>query len=238
MVVDPKVLDALVACGASAEHIAAVVKADAECAEEERRRKRQKDAARQRKRRAQRTTQLQSAAASEMSRGVTRCHADGPPPSVSPLGNPPSTPPTVGDGGGDARATGFQISDQARAFADELAVLCGQDLQFLDPQWMSAQPAVRAQMWLNSGWTIAVMRDAAAATLRKLERRGRERPRTVLYFEKIFARAHAPQLPLPVVQVVGDTAEVVHVSKDEFRSGPKREGFSAFARRRAGADRD
>lgn len=112
------------------------------------------------------------------------------------------------DLGRDARARepAFKISAEAFAFADELALLCGQSLDCLTPQWMSAQPAMRVQMMLDAGWRIDVMREAATAAVRK-KRDGP--PENIRYFEKPFARAHAPPLPLPVAQVV-HSSEVPH----------------------------
>jgi hypothetical protein len=130
---------------------------------------------------------------------------------------------------GDTRAReGFQISAEAFAFADELAVICGQDRNFLTPQWVSGQPAVRAQMWLNAGWQVPVMREAAIAAVRK-KRDGP--PSTANYFDKIFARAHAPLLPLPTVQVV--------FQKENVHAAPAtnigRSNWSARADRRSDA---
>lgn len=102
--------------------------------------------------------------------------------------------------GGDARARAtaeFQITEAAHGFAMELAAICKQDPDFLTPQWINAQPALRAQMWLNAGWSTQVMRELARAAVAR-KRDGP--PSSVLYFEKIFARAHAPQQPLPFVE--------------------------------------
>lgn len=99
------------------------------------------------------------------------------------------------EGGGDARARepGRKlISEEAHAFADELAVIAGHDPKFLPPQWVSKGPAYRVQMMLDAGWRVEVMREAAKATMRR-KRDGA--PDSILYFDKIFARAHAPQLP-------------------------------------------
>ena len=116
------------------------------------------------------------------------------------------------DGGGDARAREAEpsqrpsISQPALDFADELARICGLDPQFLPPQWVSAGPAVRVQLMLDSGWQIPVMREAAKATMRR-KRDGA--PGSIRYFEKIFSRAHAPQLPLPAAQIVSSQQQEV-----------------------------
>jgi DNA-binding transcriptional regulator YhcF (GntR family) len=108
----------------------------------------------------------------------------------------------------------FQISPDAFAFADELAIICGQDPKFLTPEWISSEPATRAQMWLNAGWRVDVMREQAKLVVRK-KRDGA--PQSVRYFEKVFARAHTPQLPLPVVKIV-HTEEVVNVEQQRASS--------------------
>lgn len=101
-----------------------------------------------------------------------------------------------GGEGGVARArepAAFKISEAAMAFATELAAIAGHDPEFLPPQWVSAGPAMRVQMMLDAGWLVDVMRVAAKAVM------GRKRdgpPVTIRYFEPIFSRAHAPQLPL------------------------------------------
>jgi hypothetical protein len=95
------------------------------------------------------------------------------------------------DAGGDARATPAAplVSQEAHDLAMELAVVAGHDPEFLSPKWISDGPAYRVQMML----------DTARAVMRK-KRDGP--PNTIRYFEPIFARAHAPPLPLPPVQLV------------------------------------
>lgn len=137
------------------------------------------------------------------------------------------------DGGGEARAREpkFKISEEAFAFADEIAVIAGHDVAFLPPLWISAGPAVRMQMMLDAGWLVSVMRDTAKAMMRG-KRDGA--PGTIRYFEKGFARAHAPQLPLSKLNLVDPTPEEIHgrTKKDvsdvlrglheEFRQGTGR----------------
>ena len=109
-----------------------------------------------------------------------------------------------GCGGGYAHAredaNGSKVTPEAWAFASELAKIAGHDPEFLPPKWVSDRPGERVQMMLNSGWLIPVMRDNAIAAMRR-KRDGA--PHSVKYFEPIFARAHAPQLPLPAAQLVG-----------------------------------
>jgi hypothetical protein len=130
---------------------------------------------------------------------------------------------------GDARARKL-ISPEAAAFADELARICGYDPAFLPPQWVSAWPAYRVQMMLDAGWMIPVMRDAARAVM---ARKHDGPPATIRYFEKVFARAHAPQLPLARASR-SDIDEGCHVQAAEQRLrvvSRNDQGFSAIAAR-------
>lgn len=214
MPINLSALDAMVTAGATAEMIVAAVRAMSADDQHKAVKKRQRNAERMRSARA-------------LHSDAQRCTAMHAPPPSSPLSNPLSSSPQQNGGGGDrARETRFEISPEALAFATEMAVICGHDPEFLPPQWVGAGPAVRVQMMLDGGWRVDVMRDAAKATMRKKRDGG---PLTIRYFEKIFARAHAPQLPLPVVQVVHPTAEVVHVHQSEFRSRA-RAGESLAAR--------
>ncbi len=132
-------------------------------------------------------------------------------------------------GRGDTRARDpFSISPEAFSFANELAKLCGQNLDFLTPEWMNGQPAMRAQLWLNSGWQIPIMREAATAAVRK-KRDGP--PQSVRYFEKIFVRAHAPPLPLPSVQLVKtDGGQGAENRSGSWNGGQQnRGGFATYA---------
>jgi hypothetical protein len=103
-------------------------------------------------------------------------------------------------GGSKARAReGPLISKEAMDFADELARIAGHDPQFLPPKWVGDGPAYRVQIMFDAGWRVDVMRETAKAMMRT-KRDGP--PSTVRYFEKGFARAHQPQLPLPTIQLV------------------------------------
>lgn len=90
------------------------------------------------------------------------------------------------------------ISEEAHVFAGELAAIAGHDPEFLPPQWVSKGPAHRVQMMLDAGWQIDVMREAAKAAMRN---KHDGPPDSIRYFEKIFARAHAPQAPLATAQI-------------------------------------
>lgn len=132
----------------------------------------------------------------------------------------------IGGDGGNARAREpkFKIAKEAFEFADELARIAGHDLQNLPLRWMNDQPAVRVQMMFDAGWTIPVMRSEAIAAIRR-KRDGP--PFSVKYFEPIFARAHAPPLPLPAAQLVRSN-EVPHAqtpahSTDEWKA--RRDGW-------------
>lgn len=106
----------------------------------------------------------------------------------------------LGDGGSGAGEPRRKlISDEAHELAMELAVIAGHDPEFLPPKWVSEGPAYRVQMMLDGGWRRDVMLDNARAAMRK-KRDGP--PLTIKYFEPIFARAHAPPLPLPSAQLV------------------------------------
>lgn len=116
-------------------------------------------------------------------------------------------------GGGCARARegGFRVSQEALAFADELTQIAGHDPSKIESlSWFNSQPGVRIQTMLNDGWKIEIMRETAERVMRS-KRDGP--PGSIKYFEKPFARAHAPQLPLPPVQVVKDSSNV-----EEFTS--------------------
>lgn len=157
-----------------------------------------------------------------------------------PARDPPATSPRPREeelkeaknlSGGDTRARDHRpmISREAFDFADELAVIAGHDLKFIAPQWVGSQPAMRVQMMLDSGWRVDVMRDAATAVMRK--RSDAEPVGTIRYFEKIFARAHAPQLPLPTVQVVATSgSEPNEIPRTNRQNNPgKISSFASYA---------
>lgn len=137
------------------------------------------------------------------------------------------------DRGGDARASDVELFEQAKSFITELAAICAQDPEFWTPAWVSAGPVERAKAWLRNGWRVDVMRDAAKAAVHK-KRDGP--PASVLYFDKIFQRAHAPQLPLPLVQVVHSSPEAAHVQENRSPADwryRKDDAHAAFAELRA-----
>lgn len=139
--------------------------------------------------------------------------------------------------GGDARARAPIVSRQALDFADELAVIAGHDPQFLPPNWVGSGPAMRVQMMLDAGWRVEVMRDAAKGAMR---RKADGPPSTIRYFEKIFARAHEPPLPLPSAQIVHPSREVPNVQSGSqsnvVQAGLRRLAEFREIARRTGAD--
>jgi hypothetical protein len=104
------------------------------------------------------------------------------------------------DASAHATSSGL-ISQEALDLATELAIIAGHNPEFLPPKWVGDGPAYRVQMMLDLGWRAEIMRENAKAAMRK-KRDGP--PTTIKYFEPIFAKAHAPQLPLPSVQVVSN----------------------------------
>jgi hypothetical protein len=131
------------------------------------------------------------------------------------------------DAGGDARTRATSaappFSQEAHDLAMELAVIAGHDPKFLPPKWVGDGPAYRVQMMLDMGWRRDVMLDTARAVMRK-KRDGP--PKTIRYFEPIFARAHALALPLTSVQLVsGGQNEATRSTKFD---GPKG-GFASQA---------
>src|SRR5581483_8444831 len=141
----------------------------------------------------------------------------------------------VGVVGGDARARARSqiFTDEAVNFARELAQIAGHDPDCLPPAWVSAGPIYRVQMMLDAGWRIEVMRDAARAVM---ARKHDGPPSTIRYFERVFARAHAPQLPLPAADATAHK-EALHVPAVATNWQQSRDAWrAARARFRAGLD--
>jgi hypothetical protein len=131
------------------------------------------------------------------------------------------------------------VSPEAFALAEELARIAGHDPTFLPPRWMSDGPVYRVQLMLDTGWNPDVMREQAKAMMR---RKHDGPPSTIRYFEKGFARAHAPPLPLPVVQVVSSSepsheASAANPSANDWRSRRDRK-HDALAKLRASVAAD
>jgi hypothetical protein len=218
--IDIAALKAMVAAGATAEMVIAALEAAQANADAVAKARQKKDAARKRKERASKTSSghrvtsrdiadenegLVGSASSATQDVASEAAGADPPGAIPPKEKSPHTPLKEKDlgGGARARARGLQISKEAFAFADELAGIAGyDDLKNLPARWMNDQPAVRIQMMFDAGWVIDVMRETAIAAIRK-KRDGP--PFSVKYFEPIFARAHAPQLPLPAAQIVKPT---------------------------------
>jgi len=106
------------------------------------------------------------------------------------------------DGGGPAPL----VSREAINLANEVAVVCGHDPEFVPPSWMGA--AWTAQKWINGGWSAAAILAACKEAMAK-KRDGP--PSRIEYFEKPIAQFIARQAaPLPHVEIVkGETVHVV-----------------------------
>lgn len=122
------------------------------------------------------------------------------------------------------------VSSEALAFADELARLCGVDPLEPPLQWINARPGVWVQRWLSAGFDVGVMRQNARAAIRS-KRDGP--PRDVRYFDPIFAKAHAPPLPLPPAQLIktdGDQGgKNLNGGRHGSSPGQRGGGFAAYA---------
>lgn len=98
------------------------------------------------------------------------------------------------------------ISPEANALADELAVIAGQDLDFLEPGWCGA--AWRCQRWLNEGYP----RELIVSGVKSMVASKRpEKINTIAYFDKGLARYIAQQTK-PVPKVIEQKAEVILAS--------------------------
>lgn len=98
------------------------------------------------------------------------------------------------------------VGREAVNLANEVAIVCGHDPEFVPPEWMGA--AWTAQRWLNEGWGAAAILAACKETMAR-KRDGP--PSRIEYFEKPIAKFIARQsAPLPKVEIVqGETIHVV-----------------------------
>jgi len=98
------------------------------------------------------------------------------------------------------------VSREAINLANEVAVACGHDPEFVPPSWMGA--AWTTQKWINEGWSAAAILAACKEAMAK-KRDGP--PSRIEYFEKPIAQFIARQAaPLPHVEIVkGETVHVV-----------------------------
>jgi hypothetical protein len=106
----------------------------------------------------------------------------------------------------DGGALAPLVSREAINLANEVALVCGHDPEFVPPEWMGA--AWTTQKWLNGGWNAAAILAACKETMA----RKRDGPPTrIEYFEKAIAKFIARQAaPLPQVEIVkGETLHVV-----------------------------
>ncbi|HLH95464.1 MAG TPA: hypothetical protein VKW08_10140, partial [Xanthobacteraceae bacterium] len=127
------------------------------------------------------------------------------------------------------------ISEEAIKLGDELAVIAGQDLAFLEPGWCAA--AYRCQQWLGQGWP----RELIVAGVRSMVAQKRpEKISNVAYFEKGLARFIAEQRR-PVPQVIEHQAQTVEVTRGKAaHTVDPRSGVAAidrvYAKLRAAAE--
>lgn len=133
--------------------------------------------------------------------------------------------PKIDDREDCARASGCSISDEAFALAEEIGAICGYaDVKAWPPEWCGAPQ--RAQTMLDAGWNRTTMIAEARAVM------GRKRdgpPRSISYFEKPFAKAHALQaVPLPTVVIAPPNPEVIHAAP--ARHHDPRSGLAAIDR--------
>ena len=168
-------IEALVAAGGTPEQILSVLRAweAGEAARVDCRRA--KDAERKRRERAR---------ATEMSRGVTRSHADGPSPSASPsvpprdIINPPTIPSTIPIPAALGRARDCDATaDLRQAIVDE----------FTRAGSPNIPDTSRAAVWLAKGWRPEIIAPTIAEVLGK-----NPSARSLAYFEPAIADAHAP----------------------------------------------
>lgn len=117
------------------------------------------------------------------------------------------------------------ISPDALALGDEIALIAGQDLQFIEPGWCGA--AWRCQQWLNQGWPRELI---VAGVKAMVARKAPENISGHAYFEKGLARFIADQTR-PVAQVVERPAETVEVTRAaSTRPGNPKSGVAAIGR--------
>jgi len=109
------------------------------------------------------------------------------------------------------------ISPEAMALGDEIAVVAGQDLKFLEPGWCGA--AWRCQQWLDQGWPRELI---VAGVKAMVTQKAPEKISGVAYFDKGLARFIAQQTR-PVPKVIEHQAETVEMrrgaNRDDSRSG-------------------
>lgn len=135
-----------------------------------------------------------------------------------------------------APAPKVPINNDAKALADELAVIAGQDLKFLESGWCGA--AYRCQQWLSNGWPreliVAGVRSMVAAKYP-------EKINNVNYFDKGLARFIAQhQRPVPKVGATAESlprrnSDPIWLQDDFLRTGHDantRSGTATFVKRK------
>ena len=101
------------------------------------------------------------------------------------------------------------VSREAINLANEVAIACGHDPEFVPPSWMNA--AWTVQNWINEGWPPAAILAACQESMAK-KRDGP--PSNITYFEKPIAKFIARQsAPLPTVEIA--KGETVYVAQKD-----------------------
>lgn len=113
------------------------------------------------------------------------------------------------------QAPAVTISEDAKALADELLVIAGQDLQFIEPGWCGA--AYRCQQWLTEGWPRDLI---VAGVTAQVAAKAPEKISNVKYFDKGLARFIA-QHRKPVPEIVDLPADRMEVSRAKVAHDPR-----------------
>jgi len=109
---------------------------------------------------------------------------------------------------------GALVSKKADRLADEIATICGHDLEFVPPAWNGA--AYRVQAWIAQGWPEEII---LASCREQIAKKRDGPPDRIQYFEKGIAAAIArAKAPLPEVQFVEAAAVEVKRGKPETLS--------------------
>jgi hypothetical protein len=125
----------------------------------------------------------------------------------------------------DAGARPPLIRPEAFEIANEIAGICGYDLEFVPPEWHGAP--LRVEVWLAAEWPREIILAAVKGALAK--KRGPP-PSSINYFEKPIAEAVAKaSAPLPKVNLIaGETIDV----RTGNGQGPSADSSSSAAARR------
>lgn len=138
-----------------------------------------------------------------------------------------------------------KLSDEAFRISEQIAIIAGQDPQFLTPKWMSAGPVFIVQGWLDQGMHPELM----LASARGLIKLRKIKPADIRYFGPTIIEAHqrVKQMPLPLgVQLVAEgtpheaadnrPANSWQASRDRWRAAGAKLQAAADAIERARGD--